>query len=63
VDNARVNPIMTRKSWLVVLWLSALLEQAERDAVLGDLAECGDSSVRAIKNVLGLVLRRRMAVL
>jgi hypothetical protein len=63
VDNARVNPIMTGKSWLVVLWLSALLEQTEQDAVLGDLAECGDRSGRAIKNVLGLVLRRRVAVL
>jgi hypothetical protein len=63
VDNAGVNPIMTRKSWLVVLWLSALLEQTEQNAVLGDLAECGDSSGRAIKNVLGLVLRRRVAVL
>jgi len=53
----------SRKSWLVVLWLSELLGQAEREAVLGDLTEYGDSGGRAIANVLGLVVRRKTAVL
>jgi hypothetical protein len=46
-----------------VLWLSGLLGQAEREAVLGDLCESGESGGKAIANVLGLVVRRQTAVL
>ena len=64
MDNEPVDRSMnSRKSWLVVLWLSELLGQAEREAVLGDLTEYGDSGGRAIANVLGLVVRRKTAVL
>ena len=64
MDNEPVDHSMnSRKSWLVVLWLSELLGQAEREAVLGDLTEYGDSGGRAIANVLGLVVRRKTAVL
>jgi hypothetical protein len=47
----------------VAIWLSRLLAETERDAVLGDLTECGESGVRAIVDVLGLVVRRQAAVL
>lgn len=63
MDDEAVTSITTRKSWPVLLRLSAFLEAAERDAVLGDLAEDGDSSGRAIADLLGLVVRRRMAIL
>jgi len=52
-----------RKSWPVVFWLSGFLGEAEREAVLGDLIESAESGGRAIANVLGLVVRRRMALL
>jgi len=53
----------SRKSWPIVFWLSGLLGQAEREVVLGDLTEYGESGGRAIANVLGLVVRRKIAVL
>jgi hypothetical protein len=36
-----------------------LLEPSEREAVLGDLAEAGESGWRGLVNVLGLVIRRQ----
>src|SRR5215472_12126234 len=57
------DSIISRKSSPVVLWLSGFLDQAEREAVLGDLTEYGESGGRAITNVLGLVVRRHMEVL
>jgi hypothetical protein len=53
----------SRKGWHIVLWLLGFLSQAEREAVLGDLIENGDSSGTAIANVLGLLVRRHTAVL
>jgi hypothetical protein len=41
--------------------LSRTLAPAEREAVLGDLAESGDSGVRALSSVFGLVIRRQAA--
>lgn len=38
-----------------------LLEPAEREAVLGDIAESGSNGSRALRDVLGLVLRRQVA--
>jgi hypothetical protein len=64
MDNEPTNYSMSsRKSWPIVLWLSGFLGQAEREAVLGDLTEYGESGGRAIGNVLGLVVRRKTAVL
>ncbi len=62
-DNSADNSMILRKGWPVVIWLSQRLGEAERDAVLGDLTECGESGGRAIVNVLGLVVRRQAAVL
>jgi hypothetical protein len=39
--------------------LSSSLEQSEREAVIGDLSESGESGHRALANVLGLVIRRQ----
>jgi hypothetical protein len=36
-----------------------LLERSEREAVLGDLEEAGESAWRGLVNVLGLVIRRQ----
>jgi hypothetical protein len=55
--------MMSQRGGPVLLWLSAFLEPPEREAVLGDLAECGERGGRAIANVLGLVVRRHTAVL
>jgi len=64
MDNKPLDQSMSsRKSRPVVLWLSEFLSQAEREAVLGDLTENGDSPGRAMVNVLGLVVRRQTAVL
>jgi len=38
------------------------LASDERDAVLGDLAECGDPPIQAFFGVLGLVIRRHAAL-
>jgi hypothetical protein len=57
------DSMMSQRGRPILLWLSALLQPAERDAVLGDLAECGERSDRAIAGVLGLVVRRNTAVL
>jgi hypothetical protein len=62
MDNEPADHSMSsRKSWPIVLWLSGFLGQAEREAVLGDLTEYGESGVSAIANVLGLVVRRQTA--
>ena len=64
MDNKPLDQSMTsRKSWPVVLWLAEFLSPPEREAVLGDLIENRDSAGRAMANVLGLVVRRNMAVL
>lgn len=48
--------------WLLQTAARAL-ERNERDAVLGDLAETGASAWRGLSEVLGLVVRREIAVL
>jgi hypothetical protein len=42
---------------------SLMLDLAERDAVCGDLAESGESESQVLRQLLGLVLRRRAACL
>jgi hypothetical protein len=41
--------------------LARLLEPTEREAVLGDLAETGETGARAIRDLAGLVIRRQAA--
>jgi len=57
------DSITSRMSWPIVLWLSGFLDQPEQEAVLGDLTEDGKNGGGAIAEVLGLVVRRRTAVL
>lgn len=52
---------MTRLCWLLVDWVSRLLDRPEREVVRGDLAECGTRAGRALREVLGLVARRQAA--
>jgi hypothetical protein len=53
---------MTRIGWVLADLATQLLEPHERDAVRGDLAECGAGGWRAFFEVLGLVLRRQAAL-
>jgi hypothetical protein len=49
---------MTRAMWTLVNYASRLLATNEREAVLGDLAEAGDTGWQGLLGVLGLVFRR-----
>jgi hypothetical protein len=49
---------MTRTDWALVNYVSRMLSPSEREAVLGDLAEAGDSGWQGLLGVLGLVFRR-----
>jgi hypothetical protein len=51
--------MMTRMCWSLVELVSRLLERPERDVVRGDLAECEARAGRALREVLGLVVRRQ----
>ncbi len=42
--------------------LSRLLEPVEREAVLGDFAESGETGIRAVRDLSGLLLRRQAAL-
>ncbi len=48
-------------SWSVVEAAALLLPPREREVVLGDFAEAGESSWRAVCGVLGLIARRQAA--
>jgi hypothetical protein len=50
---------MSAIGWWLVDRASQALERDERDAVLGDLAEAGESTWHALLDVLGLVIRRQ----
>lgn len=50
---------MSSASWTLVEFASQLLERDEREAVLGDLTETGESAWRGLLGVLGLVVRRQ----
>jgi hypothetical protein len=45
----------------IIELLARTLSPDEREAVLGDLAECGDPPRKAFREVLGLVVRRQTA--
>jgi hypothetical protein len=56
------NPMMARTDWWLTETVSRLLEPDERDAVLGDFAESGETGRQALLGVLGLVARRQSVV-
>jgi hypothetical protein len=49
-------------TWSLVETLCRLLEPQERQAVLGDLAESGETGLRALAAVAGLVARRQLGL-
>jgi hypothetical protein len=51
---------MTSNLWPLVELAARPLDRDERDAVVGDSLEAGDSAWRALSSVLGLVLRRQL---
>jgi hypothetical protein len=53
---------MTRICWWLVNILSRTLEPDERDAVRGDFAESGETGGRALRDLLGLVVRRQVGL-
>ena len=50
---------MSSASWSLVEFASHLLARDEREAVLGDLTETGESAWRGLLGVIGLVVRRQ----
>lgn len=56
------DSMMTRGCWRLVEILSRMLDADERQTVLGDLAESGQTGSRALWDVLGLVARRQAAL-
>lgn len=50
---------MTGIGWSLVGTISQFLEYDEREAVLGDLVEAGESAWQVLLDVLGLVIRRQ----
>ena len=53
---------MTRVGWWLLSVLARALEPAERDVVLGDLAESGEGVGAATRNLLGLIVRRQVGL-
>jgi hypothetical protein len=56
------GPTVTRLCWWLVDVVSRLLEPDERDAVRGDFAESGETGGHALRDALGLVVRRQAAL-
>jgi hypothetical protein len=56
------GPMMTRVCWRLVDILSRMLDVEERQAVRGDLAESRESIDRALRDVLGLIVRRQIGL-
>ena len=53
------NPTMDRALWYLVDVASGMLDPSECEAVRGDFEEAGDSGGRALRGVLGLLIRRQ----
>ncbi len=53
---------MNGVAWKLIGLVSELLERHERDAVVGDLMEGGESGWRGLRDVSGLLLRRQAAL-
>jgi hypothetical protein len=56
------NPMIAQVCWRLVDIVSGLLTVSEREAVLGDLSESGETCGNALREVVGLVFRRQAAV-
>jgi hypothetical protein len=41
---------------------AGVLEPGERETVLGDFAECGDTGAQALRGLFGLIARRQAAL-
>jgi hypothetical protein len=54
---------MTYFCWWLVDLLLRLVDSGERDAVRGDLVECGSGGAEALREVIGLVVRRQAAMM
>jgi len=54
--------MMMRSGWLFLSVLARALEPAERDVVLGDLAESGEGVGPATRHLLGLIVRRQVGL-
>jgi hypothetical protein len=54
--------MITRIFWRLVDISSGMLDSAEREAVRGDLSESGETGSQALREVLGLVIRRQAAL-
>jgi hypothetical protein len=48
------------RGWVLVESAARLLEPDERESVLGDLMEAGESAWRGLLGIIGLVIRRQM---
>jgi len=53
---------MNKIAWWMVEILSRTLDPDEREAVRGDFAESGESGGQALRDTIGLVVRRRVAL-
>ncbi len=53
---------MTAIGWSFVETAARLLERGEREAVLGDLLEAGESGLQGVLDVFGLAVRRQLAL-
>lgn len=53
---------MMRLGWWLLSVLARALEPAERDVVLGDLAESGEGIGAATRHLLGLIVRRQVGL-
>src|SRR5689334_5425048 len=54
--------VMTRMGWWLVGTLSGFLEVDERDAVLGDFRDSGETCLHGLRGLLGLITRRQLAL-
>src|SRR5579871_5171927 len=55
-------PVNLRNSSWWLDWLALGLSASDRETVLGDVQEAGESGARAFCSVAGLVLRRQMSL-
>lgn len=53
---------MTSVGWWLLSFLARALERPERDVVLGDLAESGAGFGLAMRDLLGLIVRRQVGL-
>jgi hypothetical protein len=61
-DSADRRAMITRLCWWLAELVCRTLQPAEREAVLGDIDECGETGIHALRDVLGLVIRRQAAM-